>query len=95
MCSGYTASSPGAAQLLRAHRDKHGSDSETYDTEGRMVPQKLEEFFSKCVHCQRLLTRSAAAVLPPLFCCDDAMLLLHLTVCTEQEGNAICCHVQA
>lgn len=33
--------------VARVHKDKHGSDSGSYDPEGRFIPQKFEDIFAK------------------------------------------------
>ncbi|KLO92920.1 Uncharacterized protein LW93_4075 [Fusarium fujikuroi] len=38
------------------HKDKHGSDTGTYDTEGRFIPQKFEDMFSKYAEGRDYLT---------------------------------------
>ncbi|EIE19761.1 Caleosin-domain-containing protein [Coccomyxa subellipsoidea C-169] len=36
-----------SVKINNIHKCKHGSDSESYDTEGRFVPEKAEEVFAK------------------------------------------------
>ncbi|PHH91567.1 hypothetical protein CDD83_11161 [Cordyceps sp. RAO-2017] len=42
--------------LSRIHKDKHGSDTGAYDSEGRFVPQKFEEIFTKYAHGRDYMT---------------------------------------
>lgn len=42
--------------LANVHKDKHGSDTGTYDTEGRFVPQHFEDIFAKYAEGRDYLT---------------------------------------
>ncbi|KAI0120991.1 Caleosin related protein-domain-containing protein [Xylariales sp. AK1849] len=49
--------------LANVNKDKHGSDTGTYDTEGRFVPQKFEDIFAKYAGGRDYLTLSDVQLL--------------------------------
>ncbi|KZT72096.1 Caleosin-domain-containing protein [Daedalea quercina L-15889] len=46
-CPGYLPDPFFRVYLANIHKAKHGSDTGTYDNEGRFVPQKFEDMFAK------------------------------------------------
>ncbi|KAF2793983.1 Caleosin-domain-containing protein [Melanomma pulvis-pyrius CBS 109.77] len=58
--------------LADIHRDKHGSDTGTYDNEGRYVPQKFEDIFTKYAEGREYLTlRDVGNVIMGQRCISD------------------------
>ena len=51
----FDATLPGLF-LKKVHSDKHGSDTGTYDHEGRFLPQKFEDIFAKYAEGRDYLT---------------------------------------
>ncbi|EPT05018.1 hypothetical protein FOMPIDRAFT_1112850 [Fomitopsis schrenkii] len=46
-CPGYLPDPFFRVYLANIHKAKHGSDTGTYDNEGRFIPQKFEDMFAK------------------------------------------------
>ena len=55
-CSGWLPDPFFRIFLKNIHEDKHGSDTGTYDTEGRFIPQRFEDIFSKYAEGRDYLT---------------------------------------
>lgn len=55
-CSGWLPDPFFRLFLANIHKDKHGSDTGTYDHEGRYVPQKFEDIFAKYAQGRDYLT---------------------------------------
>ena len=55
-CSGWLPDPFFRVFLKNIHKDKHGSDTGTYDTEGRFIPQKFEDIFAKYAEGRDYLT---------------------------------------
>jgi peroxygenase len=58
--------------MKNIHKDKHGSDSGTYDTEGRFIPQRFEDIFSKYAEGRDYMTIwDVAALMKGMRCIMD------------------------